>query len=168
MFMQKEKMGMSKAAVNEAWLQQLVGDWTYAFSTADDSDHPGATASGTEIVRAVGDVWVMIENRGAAGDGSTSHSVTTLGFEPAKSRFAGSVVGTAAPVLFVYEGQVSEDGRSLVLETEGPSMTEDREIDRYRDIIRIIDKNTRETSAQVLSGEGEWREFMSSRFQRIA
>lgn len=159
---------MSETAANEAWLQQLVGEWTYEFSTADDSDHPGATASGTETVRAIGNVWVMIENRGTAGDGGTSHSITTVGFESANNRFAGSVVGTAIPVLFVYEGQVSEDGRSLVLETEGPAMTEGQEIDSYRDVIRIIDENTRETSAQVLSDGGEWREFMSSRFRRVA
>ena len=159
---------MSVTTANEAWLQQLVGDWTYEFSTSDDSDHPGATASGTETVRAVGDVWVMLENRGIAADGSASHSITIVGFEPEKSRFAGSVAGTAVPVLFVYEGQVGEDGSSLVLETEGPAMTEGQEVDRYRDVIHILDENTRETSAQVLSDGGEWREFMRSRFRRVA
>ena len=159
---------MSAVTANEAWLHQLVGDWTYEFSTDDDSDHPGTAASGTETVRAIGDVWVTFENKGTYREGSTSHSVMTVGFEPDKNRFAGSVASTAAPVLFLYEGQLGQDGRSLVLETEGPAMTEGREVDRYRDVIRIIDENTRETSAQVLLDGGEWREFMTWRFRRIA
>jgi hypothetical protein len=159
---------MTNPTVEQAWLQGLIGDWTYEFSTADSSDHPGATANGTEKVRPVGDVWIVAENEGVGSDGSVSHSITTIGFEPDKGRFSGSVVGTMAPVLFIYDGALSDDGTSLVLETEGPAMTEGRVTDKYRDVFRVIDDANRETIAEVLGEDGQWREFMSTRYKRAA
>jgi hypothetical protein len=151
-----------------SWLLKLIGNWTYEFRTADNSDHPGITAKGTETVRPVGDVWVLLESEGTFSDASRSHSVTALGFEPAIDRFTGSVVSTTVPTLFVYDGHLSDDGLSLILETEGPAMTEGREIDRYRDIIQFTDDNTRTTSAQVLvENNCEWREFMMTRYIRV-
>lgn len=157
---------MTNRSIEQTWLQQLIGEWTYEFSTADSSEHPGFTATGTESVRPVGEVWIVAENKGRGSDGSLSHSIMTVGFEPEKARFSGSFVGTMVPVLFLYDGGLSSDGKSLILETEGPAMTEGRTTDKYRDISRIIDENNRELIAQVLGDDGQWREFMSTRYKR--
>lgn len=161
------QQGDMEAGAKSSWLRRLIGTWTFELATADDSDHPGFTATGTEMVRAVGDVWVAIENQGAGGSGDASHSVTLLGYESEADRFTGAVAGTAVPKLFVYEGRLDDDGRSLMLETSGPAMTNGREVDRYRDVIHIEDENARTTSSQVLGEDGAWREFMSARFRRI-
>jgi Protein of unknown function (DUF1579) len=164
----KKGIGAMDASLKQAWVQQLVGEWTYEFKTADDSDHPGATASGTESVRSVGDHFVIMDNAGAAGDGTTSRSVTLIGYEALRDRFSGAVAGTAVPSLFVYDGDLIEGGQALVLETEGPAMTEGRETDRYRDVFYIVDSNHRSTAAEVLGPDGEWREFMRTEFTRKA
>ncbi len=148
------------------WLKQMVGDWTFLFETKDDSEYPGFTMSGTETVKAVGDTWIVAEQKGKGSDGSDSHSVVAIGFEPDKSRFTGSHVGTAVPVLFVYEGDLDPAGK-LVLETEGPAMTEGRKTDRYRDVFTIIDGDTREQSLQVRDANGDWKAFAVSRFTRV-
>jgi Protein of unknown function (DUF1579) len=152
--------------LENAWLKQLVGEWTYEFSTAPDPDGNVATAKGTERVWPIGQTWVVAENIGQSSDGSTSHSLQTLGFEPDKGRFVGVFAGTMAPVLFHYHGELGEAGKALVLETEGPALFDDRVTDKYRDIIRIIDSDHREQIAQVLDANGQWKEFMSTRYQR--
>lgn len=148
------------------WAQMLIGEWDYQFRTADDSDHPGATASGTESVRAVGDYWLILENIGDSSDGTKSHSVTLIGYDPAKDRFSGAVAGTAVPTLFIYDGEPVERGRILILETEGPAMTEGSETDRYRDVFHVVDHDHRFTAAEVLQENGEWKEFMRTEFTR--
>jgi hypothetical protein len=158
---------MEKQKVEPTWLRQLIGEWTYSFSAGESSGHPGETAEGTESIRAIGDTWIVAENKGNGSDGSTSHSVMTLGYEPSKARFTGAIAGTMAPVLFIFEGCLGEDSKSLLLETEGPAITEGRATDKYRDVIRLLDENTRELIAEVLDGKGQWREFMRTRYQRM-
>lgn len=148
-----------------AWLQQLVGEWTYSFRTADDSEYPGATATGTETVRAVGEHFVVVENDGCADDGTLTRSVTLLGYEPDNGRFSGALAGTAVATLFVYDGRLSEDARSLLLETSGPAMTEGNATDRYRDLLQWVDENTRFTAAEVFL-DGAWKEFMRTTYRR--
>lgn len=155
-------------AMSQAWLRRLVGAWTYEFSTAADAGEPVATATGTERVRAMGDAWVVAETEGRSADGDASHSVTTIGFDRAKGRFTGAVAGTMAPFLFVYDGALSEDGRSLILETEGPALAEGRATDRYRDVLTFEGDDARVSRALVLEADGAWREFMSTRYRRAA
>ena len=150
-----------------AWLQQLLGEWTYTFRTADDSDHPGAVASGSEMVRPIGEHFVAVENTGGSDDDDqSSHSLTLIGYEPDTERFTGAVAGTAVPSLFVYTGALSADGQSLLLETEGLAMTDGQTTDRYRDVICIVDADHRYTAAEVWQ-EGHWKEFMRTVFTRV-
>jgi hypothetical protein len=158
---------MSDADTKLAWARKLIGEWDYEFRTDDDSEHPGATATGSESVRAIGDHWLVLENVGKSDDGSTSHSVTLLGYDPAKDRFSGAVAGTAVPALFVYDGELVEGGQALVLQTEGPAMTEGRETDLYRDVFHLVDNDHRFTAAEVYQ-DSEWKEFMRTQFVRKA
>ena len=156
-----------KTPTANAWLQQLLGEWTYTFRTADDSDHPGATASGAETVRSISEHFVAVENTGRSdNDDQSSHSITLIGYEPDAERFTGAVAGTAVPSLFVYAGALSTDGQSLLLETDGPAMTEGQTTDRYRDVICILDADHRYTAAEVWQ-QGHWKEFMRTVYTRV-
>ncbi|AGY60685.1 DUF1579 domain-containing protein [Gloeobacter kilaueensis] len=157
---------MSATSSKRAWLQNLVGEWSYQFHTADDSDHSGVAANGTESVRALSDHFIILDNTGQSSDGSQTRAATLIGYEPNTGRFAGAVAGSALDRLFVYDGDLSPDGRALLLETEGPAMSEGRETDRYRDVFQIIDDDHRFTAAEVLQ-DGEWKEFMRSDFVRV-
>lgn len=148
-----------------AWLQALAGTWSWTLTTSADSDHPGFTSGGEETVRVIGDGWLMLDSTGEDDDGEGSRSVTLVGWDPEKARFAGAVAGSAAPALFVYEGDLDADG-ALVLETAGPAMTEGRTTDRYRDVFRFAGNDRRSTSAQVLGEDGSWREFMRTEHRR--
>ena len=124
--------------------------------------------TGTERVWPIGDSWIVAELRGADSDGGASHSVTTLGFDASKKRIRGVLAGTMAPVLFELDGDVGASGTELLLETEGPAITEGRDIDRYRDVHRVLDTTRRELLAQVFTEDGSWKTFMTTRYTRSA
>jgi Protein of unknown function (DUF1579) len=158
---------MSKTQRSDTtWLQQMLGDWTYETRTLPDPGSAGVLATGTERVWAIGETWVVAENKGLGSDGSASHSLVTLGYDAAKGRFAGVHAGTMAPVLFHFDGVLGEGGQALLLDSEGPALSDDKALDKYRDVLRIIDTNRREQIALVLDEAGEWREFMRTRYQR--
>lgn len=159
---------MTTQPQNETWLKQLVGTWSFRFATTPNSEYPDFTMTGTETVWPVGDFFVAMESKGAGSDGSPSHTLVSLGYDPEKLRFSGAHAGTAVPMLFVYDGSLAEDGGALHLETEGPAMTEGNTVDRYRDIFRILDSNTREQVLQVLDKSGAWKEFARTRYTRVA
>jgi hypothetical protein len=149
----------------ENWLKQMVGDWTFIFTTSDDSEYPGFTMTGSETVKPVGDTWVMAEQIGIGSDNSPSHSVLVIGQEPGTARFVGSHAGSAVAALFVYDGALDATG-ALALETEGPAMTEGRETDHYRDVFTYTGPDSREQSLQLLGTDGTWTEFARTRFLR--
>ena len=157
---------MNANGTEQVWLQQLIGEWDSILSM--DAAPAGAepAAVGTERVWAIGESWIISENRSKGSDGAASHTVTLIGFEPAKGRFTGGVAGTMAPVFFPYDGALSDDGSELHIETEGPALTEGKASDRYRDVFRVIDADSREVIAQVLDDDGTWRDFLRTRFRR--
>jgi hypothetical protein len=162
---QLRRSNMKNQISKEHWLKQLVGDWTYVLSVGGGLPEAGATVVGTERVWTIGDLWIVAENR-ETGDGSSSHSISAISFQPETGRFAGSVASSMTPSLFVYDGDLSEDGTALLLETEGPALSDDRKTDRYRDIIRITGADTRELTAEVREADGAWRRFMVTRYHR--
>ena len=158
---------MSNQTPEQALLQFLVGTWTYEFATAATSEYPGVTATGTETVRRIGETWVLIENQGVSSDKSASHSVTTLGVSVETGRFIGTVAGTAVPsTLFIYDGGIGAQGSAIHLETTGPAITPGNRTDRYRDVMQFLGADARETIAQLLDKDGEWVEFMRTRYRR--
>jgi hypothetical protein len=158
---------MTATTQNEAWLKQLVGTWTYHFATTSDSEYPGFTITGTETVWPIGEVFVAMEAKGTGSDGSPSHSLISLGFNPDKQRFSGAHAGSAVPALFVYDGELDKDGVALHLQTSGAPMTDGNTIDDYRDTLRILDADTREQVFQVRDASGAWKEFGRTRFTRL-
>lgn len=149
------------------WLHRLVGEWELNLATSAASEHPGFEAKGRETVRSIGS-GIMLESTSLGSDGSPTHSITLLCSDRIKGRITGSVMTTAVDTLFVYEGTISPDGRSLILETEGPAMTPGRETDRYRDVFVMEDDSSRYMAAELWADDGGWREFMRTTYRRTS
>ena len=45
----------------------------------------------------------------------------TLGFDAVKQRFVGSLIDAMSNHLWLYEGETNDSGRTLTLDSEGPS-----------------------------------------------
>lgn len=150
------------------WLKQLIGDWTYHGSCSMGPDQPPAASSGREIVRALGDLWVIAEGEGEMPDGGKMRMVIQIGFDPETRRYKGTWIGSPMPMLWLYEGTVDATGRILTLAARGPSMLGDGTLANYQDIIEIIGPDRRRFSSRIEMPDGTWNEFMSADYRRSA
>ena len=148
------------------WLLQLVGAWTMAGEGDMGPGQPPFKSTGTETVRALGELWIVCEGTGNMPDGGAGHMRLTLGYDPARQAFVGSWVGSMMTHMWVYGGQLDAAGRVLTLDTEGPSMQGDGKTVRYQDVITLIDANTRTLHSQTLGEDGQWTRFMTATYQR--
>ncbi|WP_270934685.1 DUF1579 family protein [Falsiroseomonas oryzae] len=154
------------AAVEHGWLHRMVGDWAYESECSMGPGQPPASASGVERVRALGGYWVVGESEGEMPGGGPARWTISLGFDPCAQRFRGTFIGSMMPHMFVYDGWLEPDGRTLVLESEGPAM-DGQGTARYRDVVRLESDDARVVTSEVQGPEG-WTAFMTARFRRTA
>lgn len=149
-----------------AWLQQLVGDWTYESRYSQGSDGPPMLSAGREHVEAFGDLWVVGEMQGTLPDGGAMRGRISLGYDPDKGKFVGTWIGTPMASMFVYEGELDDDERELTLNCTGPSMLDPSRTAHYRDIITLNEDGTRSMRSRFRDDKGNWHEFMHMHFRR--
>lgn len=148
------------------WLQQLVGDWTSESSCDTGPGEPSQQSTGTEHVRALGDLWVLCEGTGTMPDGGAARMVMTLGFDPEKNAFQGTWIGSMMTHLWIYTGSLDASQKVLTLESEGPSFKGDGETARYRDVITLVNANERTLTSFGLQPDGSWNQFMLATYRR--
>jgi hypothetical protein len=148
------------------WLQKFVGDWTYEMEAAMEPDKPPVKMTGSESIRALGDIWVQGSGSSPMPDGTQAETQITLGYDPTKKRFVGTWLGTMMAHLWIYDGELSADGRTLTLNSEGPSMTEANKRANYRDVFEFKNDDLRTLTAHVQGDGGEWTQFMTMDYHR--
>ena len=149
------------------WLQRMIGEWRYESEGEADPGDPAMRDTGTETVRALGDVWVMCEARSEAPSGGSSQWVMTVGFDPTKKRFVGTFIGSMMAFLWLYEGSLDAAGNALALESEGPSFAEEGKMAKYRDVMELRGDDERVFTSHYQTADGTWHPFMTTRYQRI-
>ncbi len=100
------------------WLQKLVGEWTYESEMIMAPGEPPEKGTGSESVRALGQLWVLLEGQGDLSGGDAS--IITLGYDPEKKRFVGTFIGSAMTYLWLYDGELDAAEKVLTLNAEGP------------------------------------------------
>ncbi|WP_029355075.1 DUF1579 domain-containing protein [Bosea sp. 117] len=148
------------------WLMQLVGDWTYEGECDMGPDQPRDHSTGRESVEALGPFWVIAKGEGSMPGGGQAQMRMTIGFQPGKG-YVGSWIGSMMPLLWVYEGTMSEDGRSLHLAADGPSFKDDGGIVRYEDIVTVVGPDERLLTSRARQEDGSWKEFLWMRYTRV-
>lgn len=147
------------------WLRRLVGRWTYESQVVVQPDQPPVTLRGTENVRPLGDLWVLLEGEGEMPDGSRGSWLMALGYDPRRQCFVGTWIGSMMSHLWLYEGTLEQGGDVLPLDTEGPAMEGER-LARYRDVIEFVADDRRLLRSEVLGDDGQWHQFQVSEFRR--
>ena len=80
-------MEVARPKPEHLWLQKLVGEWTYE---SEGTMEPGGQVhrhTGSERVRAIGEIWILGEGECPNMDGSPGTTLLTLGYDPAKERW---------------------------------------------------------------------------------
>lgn len=148
------------------WLQKLVGEWATEMDCPMGPDQPPVKNKGVESVRSIGGLWTMGEGKGEAPDGTPVTSIMTLGYDPQKQRFIGTFIASMMTHMWPYEGTLDAAGKTLTLDTEGPSMTGDGKMMKYKDIITFLNDDHRILTARIQGEDGNWTEVMTAHYRR--
>lgn len=152
------------------WLRRLVGEWTSSTSATDGPGGATHTMSGRETVRALGDVWVICEAEMHMSDGDAHRSVMTLGFDTAKNKFVGTFIASMMTMIWHYEGTLDADGRTLSLNSSGPSMMPGADPSvfvPYVDAITIVSDDERVMTSTTPGPDGKPVTFMTMIYRRV-
>lgn len=136
------------------WLDGLIGEWTY--ESRGVPDEPGRRRSGVERVtrrRA----WVVIES----GDEYRFQ----IALDPKTGTATGDFIHWEHPTLWTYDGALEADGR-LHLKSRGPSFDVEGGTCEYDDVFEIVSPDERRMTGRLLGPDGEWRDFMTTRYRR--
>src|SRR5688500_6561104 len=105
----------AKPQKEHQWLNKLVGEWTLESEIPPASDKPPEKHTGTDSVRSLGGLWVICEGRSQMPGGGEGQMIMTLGYDPKKGRYVGTWIGSMMHQLWVYEGSLDAEGRTLTL-----------------------------------------------------
>jgi hypothetical protein len=124
-------------------------------------------ATGNETVTSLGGLWAFGEGKGEMPDGSAMEYRSGLGYDVSFKEYRGFWLASMSSHLWKYTGELSADGKKMTLNCKGPHMEKDGETANYRDVIEIIDDNTRTLTSSGQGDDGNWNEFMKVRYTRI-
>jgi uncharacterized protein YndB with AHSA1/START domain len=147
------------------WLHRMLGEWTMTSECSMGPDQPPMTGEGTERVTSLGGYWVVGEGEGTMPGGFPARWTITMGHDAATGRFRGTWVGSMMPHMFLYDGTLSEDGRTIALESEGPAF-DGKGMARYVDSVTLVDDDHRIMTSEVVNPDGSRTRFMTAHFRR--
>ena len=148
------------------WLQRLVGEWSYEGEMTMEPGKPSVKFEGTENVRSLGELWILVEGQGEMPGCGSGTTVLTLGYDPHEKRFVGTFIGSIMTHMWVYDGRLDAAEKVLTLNTEGPSMTGDEQIAKFRDVIELESDDHRIMTSEMLGDDGKWHRFMTAHYRR--
>jgi hypothetical protein len=146
-------------------LHQLVGEWEYDSEAILDPGKPPVKSKGTETVRAVGEFWVIAENKGTAFDMPFT-GVMTLGYSPEKKKYVGTWIDSMNSHMLSLEGAVNEPGSALTLLTEGPNPSAPGKLSKFKDVIELKGKDHKVLTSSVQLDDGKWVAFLTVNYRR--
>lgn len=148
------------------WLQKFVGEWAYETEAQMEPGKPPEKFTGTESVRSLGGLWILAEGKGEMPGGGTAAMMLTLGYDPQKKRYVGTWVGSMMTHLWIYDGVLDAGGKTLILSTEGPDMSVEGKLAKYRDVYEFRSDDHRTLTSHYLGDDGTWQVMMTSSYRR--
>ena len=92
---------------------------------------------------------------------------TTLGYDVSFKEYRGCFFMSESFASLEVRGTLSQDGKTMTLDCEGHDMVEDGKTALYRDVIELVDANTRTLTSYGQDEKGEWQQFMKATYTRV-
>ena len=147
------------------WLEQLAGEWNAVMECSMGPDQPPMKAEAIQSSKMIGGRWLAATGQGDMM-GTPMTSVLTLGFDPAKKKYVGTFISSCGNELWTYEGELSDDGKKLVLDTEGPNMMTPGTSSKYQETIEVKDKDHYLFTSSIEGPDGKMVQFMTAEYTR--
>ena len=163
---------MKIEATNEhRWLQKRVGRWVGEGEAQMGPEAPPEKWKIPEQVSQVGDVWVQARAEGEFPGCGSAVTIMTLGYDPVRKHFVGTFIGSMMTHMWVYEGDLEADGRTLTLRADGPAFGPDGKViagktAKYRDVVAMVDDDHRTLTSFMQADNGEWMQIVQARYRR--
>ncbi|BAZ40189.1 hypothetical protein NIES4101_61500 [Calothrix sp. NIES-4101] len=148
------------------WLAKLLGEWTYEIEVTMEQDSPSEKSTGTESVRSLDGLWIVAEGQGNMPECGAVTTIMTLGYNPQTKRYVGTWIGSMMTHLWVYDGELNADETVLTLDSEGPAMSGEGKMAKYRDLLVFKSDDYRVLTSHVLGDDGKWHGFMTAHYRR--
>jgi len=156
----------STPQLEHKWFDDLLGHWDFSHECIMGPGQPPNKASGKLAARSVGGLWIVMEGSGSSPESGNWASIMTLGFDPTKSQYVGTFIGSMMTNLWVYEGSLDASGKVLTLDVEGPAF-DGKGTARYQDIIEMISRDHWVLRSQMLGEDNQWHPFMTGHHHRV-
>jgi len=163
---QQQAMTRAEPQKEHQWLTKLVGEWTTEGEASLGPDQPPHKSTGIEKVRSLGGLWYVAEGEGEMPGGGAETTMMTLGYDPQRRRYIGTWIGSMMTHLWVYDGELDAAERVLTLYAEGPSMTGDGSMARYKDVIEFESDDHRVLTSHIETPDGGWQHFMTAHYRK--
>ncbi len=163
----QEPMEMATKPLPEhEWLKNLVGEWKVS-SEMMMPDGSTTTGEGEETVELLGGLWAFAQGSAPMPDGTPMVWKSGIGYDVSFKEYRGFWLASASSHLWKYTGEMSEDQKKLTLSCVGPNMMKDGETANYRDVVELIDENTRTLTSFGEGEDGSWTQFMKATYTRV-
>lgn len=159
----QEPPPIPRPAKEHEWLKALEGEWATDGECVTEPGKPQMKMKGTASGKSLGGFWTVLENRGETF-GSPFIGILTLGFDPAKKKYAGTWVDSMGSHQWRYEGAVDASGRMLTLDTEGPCPKTGK-TEKFQEKIEVKGKDSWIFTSSMNEG-GKWTQFMRIVYSR--
>jgi hypothetical protein len=156
----------TKPIKEHEWLQNLVGQWRIESEMIIEPNGPKQKSEGTADVKNLGGLWAFAQREETMPGGATMTSYFTLGYDVTFKEYRGCLFSSASSHLWKYEGKLSEDGKTMTLNCEGPNMVGEGTA-LYRDVIELIDKDHQVLTSSSQDETGQWQTYMESHYYRV-
>ena len=163
---QPEGCAGAKPQAEHEWLQRIVGEWTGEGEASMAPGQPPVKWKSTEIVRSIGGMWVVGEGTGDTPGGGTATTIITLGYDPKKSKYVGTFIGSMMNNLWIYEGSLDAGANVLTLDTEGPAMSPEPAMAKYKDVVEFKSNDHRTLTSFIQGTDGQWQQIMTANYHR--
>lgn len=156
----------TKPLKEHEWLQNLVGEWEYESEMVMEPGGEAQTATGTASTKDLGGLWAYTESKESWGGDKGMTAYFALGYDVSFKEYRACWIGSVSSHLWNYTGTLSEDGKTMTLDCEGPDMVKDGKTAMYRDVIELIDKDHRTLTSYMQNEKGEWDQFVKTSYTR--
>ncbi len=147
------------------WLKQFVGEWEFEAETFMAPGQAPVKSTGTESTVAVGGYWILAQAKGTY-QGMPLSTAFTVGYDSQKKKYIGTWVDSFTSFLWIYDGSVDESGKTLTLNTEGPSPITPGKNGKYRETTEFKGKDERVFTSSFLDEKDQWQKLMSITYKR--
>lgn len=147
------------------WLKQFVGEWNSEAHIMMAPGQPPTIAQGKEVVRSVGELWVVGElNSVFVGQPFTG--VMMFGYDTRKKQFISTWIDSMETHLWQYVGTLDKESNTLTMTTEGPNPMMPGQTAKFKEVFEFKTPDHRVLTSSVQGADGEWITMITVHYHR--